>query len=178
MKVVVINGRGGAGKDTFVNMCKNYAHCEAYSSVESVKQAAYCLGWTGGKGLADRKFLSDLKDLVTWYNDGPFEELRRIYEVKTTEDALLRSFNRQPRVDVLFFFVREPSEIERCVKAFNAKVLLIRRPIDGDSKYGNHADDDVEKFNYDYIIENDGDFEELSSKARQFVEDIVGEKAD
>lgn len=175
MKVVIINGRGGAGKDTFVNMCKNYARCEAYSSVESVKQAAYCLGWTGDKGLSDRKFLSELKDLSTWYNDGPFEELNRIYEVKSTEDALLRSFARQPRVDILFFFVREPSEIERCVNEFNAKTLLIRRPMDGDGEYGNHADDDVENFNYDYICENNGNLEELSNMAKDFVDKILVE---
>lgn len=175
MKVVVINGRGGAGKDTFVNMCKRYAVCEAYSSVESVKQAAYCLGWNGDKSLSDRKFLSELKDLSTWYNDGPFEYLRHIHEIKVTEDALLRSFNRHPRVDILFFFVREPGEIERCVKEFNAKTLIIRRPMDEDNKYGNHADDDVEKFNYDYISENDAGLEELSVMAKDFVDKILEE---
>ena len=175
MKVVVINGRGGAGKDTFVNMCKRYTVCEAYSSVEFVKQAAHCLGWGGGKSLSDRKFLSELKDLSTWYNDGPFEYLRHINEIKVAEDAHLGSFNQHPKVDILFFFVREPNEISRCVKEFNAKTLLIRRPMDEDNKYGNHADDDVEKFNYDYIIENDGCFEELSAKAKHFVDEILTE---
>ena len=75
----------------------------------------------------------------------------------------------------MFFHVREPREIERCVKEFNAKTLLIRRPSDNNDKYGNHADDDVEKFDYDYIIENDAGLEELSVMAKNFVDEILAE---
>lgn len=166
MKVVVINGRGGAGKDCFIDMCRKYVPCTRYSSVSRVKRAAELLGWTGGKGLADRKFLSDLKDLVTWYNDAPFEDLKFIYK---------KASKSYVRTKILFFHVREPREIERCVKEFNAKTLLIRRPSDNNDKYGNHADDDVEKFDYDYIIENDAGLEELSVMAKNFVDEILAE---
>lgn len=175
MKVVIINGRGGAGKDTFVWMCRKYVICNSYSSVDKVKEAAEILGWTGGKGLSDRKFLSDLKDLSTWYNDGPFEELKRIYEQEKLADDFRRALKPETSVKILFFHIREPREIERCVKEFNAKTLLIRRPMDGDGEYGNHADDDVENFNYDYICENNGSLEELSNMAKDFVDKVLVE---
>ena len=50
------------------------------SSVDKVYEAASLLGWTGTKTDKDRKFLSDLKDLSTAYNDMPFEEIKKKIE--------------------------------------------------------------------------------------------------
>lgn len=160
MITVVINGKGGAGKDTFIKLCSRYTGVISHSSVYWVKQAAEVLGWTGGKHLADRKFLSDLKDLSTWYNDGPFESLKDIYE---------KANKPHVHCDILFLHVREPNEIERCVREFDAKTLLIRRPTSNEGVYGNHADDCVENFNYDYIVDNDGSIEDLEEQAKEFI---------
>ena len=178
MKVVVINGRGGSGKDTFVDMCKSYGYIRAYSSVDTIKQAARILGWTEGKSPSDRKFLSELKDLATWYNDGPFEDMKRYHKVCAEENSMCKSMSGVRPIDILFLFVREPREIERCVKEFDAVTLLVRRPANSNEKYGNHADDDVEKYKYDYICDNDGTFAELSEQARAFVNMLTCEEYD
>ena len=84
MKIIVINGQGGVGKDSFVGYCG----CEEdgiynLSIIDGIKYAAQQLGWVGGKELKDRKFLSDLKDLAAKYNDFPFQHL--IAEISIAE---------------------------------------------------------------------------------------------
>lgn len=63
-------------KDTFVKMVSrqmdktsNYMAVMNISSVDKVKEAAKIIGWNGGKEEKDRKFLSDLKELSSGYND-------------------------------------------------------------------------------------------------------------
>ena len=46
LKVVVINGQGGVGKDLFVNYCNDfYDYLYSYSTVEFIKHAARRFGW-------------------------------------------------------------------------------------------------------------------------------------
>ena len=47
-KIVVINGSGGVGKDTFVEFCSEFAKVKNISSVDKVKEAAKVLvNWNG-----------------------------------------------------------------------------------------------------------------------------------
>ena len=47
-QIIIINGSGGVGKDTFVEFCKKYARVLNISSVDKVKEAANILtGWNG-----------------------------------------------------------------------------------------------------------------------------------
>ena len=80
VKVVVCNGMPMSGKTTFQTICKgksNHAHgiegyrgfgrlhIESCSTVDFVKEVAKSCGWDGTKTLENRKFLSDLKDLLS-----------------------------------------------------------------------------------------------------------------
>ena len=77
VKVIICNGRPGVGKTTFQEMCQIYAREEwenkirvdITSTVDFVKDIAKQCGWDGTKDLKNRKFLSDLKDLLTEWND-------------------------------------------------------------------------------------------------------------
>ena len=60
-QIIILNGTGGSGKDTFISLCLKYASCMSISSVDKVYEAASLLGWTGTKTDKDRKFLADLK---------------------------------------------------------------------------------------------------------------------
>lgn len=74
-QIFVINGSGGVGKDTFVELVsvelndklKRFHTVVNFSSVDKVKEIAREIGWDGRKTEKDRKFLSDLKSL-TIYN--------------------------------------------------------------------------------------------------------------
>ena len=173
MKIIVINGQGGVGKDTFVGYC-GYEDEGIYnvSMVDGIKDVAETLGWLGGKELKDRKFLSDLKDLASEYSDFPFQStVSRIKQITNVNKWLDPTVTKN-----LIFFVhaREPKDIQRWVDDYGAHTLLIRRSdVEGD--YGNHADNDVFNIDYNYIIQNDGDLYHLKEMAETFIETIKKE---
>ena len=66
----------------------------------------------------------------------------------------------------MFIHIREPEEIERAVKAFGAKTLLVKR--EGlDNISSNYSDASVENYNYDFVIYN-STLEKLDSDALIF----------
>ena len=69
--IIIINGTGGSGKDTFVSYCADYAKVFNISAVDVVKEAARVLGWEGEKSETARKMLADMKQISINYNDGP-----------------------------------------------------------------------------------------------------------
>lgn len=159
-QIVVINGVGGSGKDTFVEYCSKYAKVMNFSSVDKVKEVARVIGWDGQKTEKDRKFLSDLKKLTTEYNDMPFNSIK---------EAVSR-FNDSD-LEIMFIHIREPEQIQRAVDSFNAKTLLVRR--DGIAKIeSNYSDASVENYNYDFVIENTT-LEVLDIKAHKFVDELL-----
>lgn len=171
-QIFVINGSAGVGKDTFVDAVERALEdinkdywVENYSSVTRVKQIAESCGWNSEvKTEKDRKFLSDLKLLLTEYNDLPFKDLGYV-----VEGFLHDGFENSK---LLFLHIREPEEIAKAERAFNAKTILIKR----DSvKHitSNMGDENVYNYDYDIIVENNGTFEDLQETARLFVSDYI-----
>ena len=173
MKIIVINGQGGCGKDSFVSYCGYEDEgIYSFSMVDGVKCAAEQLGWLGGKELADRKFLSDLKDLSAEYSDYPFRSV-----LNSVMSAIQRYkwYSNSKNEFICFIHARELDDIDRWVYDYGARALIIRRPeIEG--TYGNHADDDVFEVEYDYEIWNDGDLYLLKDRAEKFIAQIREEK--
>lgn len=158
-KIVVINGSGGVGKDTFIDLCHGHVKCSRVSSVDLVKEAAEILGWDGNKDNMSRKFLSDLKDLSTSYNNQPYKYIK----------CVINMFYNEPDTKILFVIIREPSEISKIKNQINdIYTLLITRP-NIDKIVSNHADAEVENYLYDYVIENIGTIEDLEKKAEEFI---------
>lgn len=169
VKIVIINGRPRVGKSLFVKLCLDilgYQGREA-STVDLVKYLAEECGWDGAKTLKNRKFLSDLKDLLTEWNDVPYKDIQRR---KAAFEKSLNLFpNEEPKDGILFVHCREPEEIQKFKDRDNAITLLIRRAAVENDEQSNHADSEVFNFNYDYVIENNGTIEELEKKARGFL---------
>ena len=77
-EIIVINGTGACGKDSFVKYVENYASVYNFDSVHKIKLLAELIGWNGvSKTEKDRKFLSDLKQLTKDYNDMPYNEIKK-----------------------------------------------------------------------------------------------------
>ena len=154
-QIIIINGTGGCGKDTFVSFVSKYKRVYNFSSIDKVKEIAKLIGWDGGKTDKDRKFLSDLKKLTTEYNDMAFNSIKDAINIFKNSDD-----------EIMFIHIREPEEIKRVVDAFNAKTLLIKR--DGyDNIMTNVSDANVENYDYDYIIYNKS-LEQLEDEAKKF----------
>ena len=101
MQIVVINGMPRAGKDQFVQFCQEHmAWCKNISTVDFVKQVANFCGWDGTKTPKNRAFLSDLKDLLTKWDDVPFKKVKSVAENYNSElisynfDTLIGNFLR------------------------------------------------------------------------------------
>lgn len=159
-KIFIINGYGGVGKDTFCEYVGHYAKVKVISSIDLVKEYATKMGWDGGKTPKDRKFLSDLKDLLTGYNDYPYRDMcQKVLAFKDSDD------------EFLFIHIREPEEIERAKKEFSAYTVLVTND-SADEISSNHADAEVFNYSYDLLVDNSGTLEELDLAAKYFVENV------
>ena len=163
-KIFITNGSAENGKDTFAELLSKYILVFKYSSINIVKEMFEVVGVTKDeKTEKKRKLWSDGKDLLTEYDDIPFKDVT----------SIVTSFkNNEIDADVLLIDIREPEEIARAVQTFGAKTILIRNP-NAKKIESNHADRDVENYNYDYIIENDGTLEQLDKMAYLFSEQVI-----
>lgn len=182
MNVVIVNGLPGSGKTTFENICLDilehtrFYYGFIYSSIDFVKEIAKKCGWDGGKDPKNRKFLSDLKDLLTEWNDVPFKQIqKKVSEIQDTID-----YHRLYDENVfLFVDIREPKEIERAKKEFNAITVFVERPIEGKLELSNHADKGVFNYDYDIVVKNTGTIEELevlSKTVLKAIQDLSKER--
>jgi len=160
-RIIIINGTGGAGKDTFVSFCSEIEKVLNVSTVDKVKEAAKILvGWNGEKDEISRKLLVDLKQLSIAYNDAPTKYIVKMSEeFKNSDDK------------IMFVHIREAEEIEKAKKLLNAKTLLITNPR-VKLIVSNDSDGKVNDYKYDYYLENDGTLEDLKEKAKKFIEEL------
>lgn len=154
--VIIINGKGGCGKDTICDILEKHYPTKRISTITKVKQAARLMfGWKGGKNLKDRKFLSDLKDLWTDYNDGPF--VYAIDQFQKFAEKPVAAYN-----EIFIIHVREPSEIKKIKDRIELRgssipcvTLLIKSPRTENAEYGNDGDDLVNEYPYDCVYSNE-----------------------
>lgn len=158
-EILIINGSGGVGKDTFVEKLSRYANVIHTSIVNPVKEMAKHIGWSGDKTEKSRKFLFDLKNLVDEYNDYNYIQAANL--MKGFRDGKLLG-------DLLCIDMREAKQIQRAQKEFGARTVLVVR----DSvKHitSNIADKGVYNIEYDYVIKNNGTLYDLDQEAKRFV---------
>ena len=171
VKVVVVNGRPESGKTTFEKKCvelcgasstfwfddteKRRTLVKMVSTVDFVKEIAIKCGWNGVKTPENRKFLSDLKDLLTAWDDIPYKKI--LEEVEKLNSWTSYNYHDW----ILFVDCREPEEIQKLKERLNATTVIVRRLGDEVSETSNHADANVFNYKYDYTIKNYGDLSDL-----------------
>ena len=178
VKVVVVNGRPGVGKTEFELKCQELVQYKQFngfrenhnlrigitSTVDFVKEIALKCGWDGTKTLENRRFLSELKDLLTHWNDVPYKKILE-------QVNMFDKWNRYNCFDwILFVDCREPAEIQKLKERLNATTVLIRRPSVENNETSNHADAEVFNYEYDLNIYNDLGLDELKMLAEHFIE--------
>lgn len=163
-KIIIINGMGGSGKDSFVKACQNIdPTIQNISSVNYVKQVAYELGWDGVKDTKGRRFLSDLKMALSAYNDAPF-----IMTIKDIED-----YDKNATV---FVHIRESDDISKYKAYFEHNGDIVTTVVINNSRVkpitSNLADADVYNSSYDWIIDNEGTLDDLAQSAEFFLKNF------
>ena len=163
---LVINGRGGVGKDTLCDAAAAHFRVMNVSSITPIKELAAICGWQGEKTDRARRFLADLKALTAAYNDYPTAWITAQYR------AFLAGED-----EILFVHIREGEEIRKFVDATggDAKTLLVRanRRMAAHT-YGNASDDMVENYAYDYYFDTDDAPEVAAEKFVSLLSSITG----
>lgn len=169
--VCIINGKGGAGKDTLIQALEGQESVVNVSSIDPIKGLTELLLTAvtedsedkPAKTLPYRKLLADIKSAMdTYYKSTKGIGFTTEYVVNQ-----LRLFAWSDGT-VMFVHIREPENIieffENAKKALcelkepNVKfTTLLIRSCRTKEHYGNSADDNVENYPYDYIYESEGD---------------------
>lgn len=159
---IVINGGGGAGKDTLCDFAAKHFATVNVSTIDPIKKIAAENGWQGEKTPEARRFLAELKRVFSEYNDLPTE-----YVVGKYREFL------ESNAELFFVHIREGEQIAHFIEKAspiggNIKTLLIRSKRCS-ANYGNSSDDDVEKYSYDYIYNNDLPLDEVEADFIKFL---------
>lgn len=168
LKIYVVNGAPESGKTHFERYIQQHTEipCFIYSTIDFVKDLAKLAGWDGTKTPKNRAFLSNLKDLLTEWNDIPFMK---------TKEYIQNIQQLKPNQDLIFFIdVREPREIEKMKQQLGAKTVCIRRFSAEQAIPSNHADSNVLEYEYDHYIFNNSTLENYNINIEFFMkqEDI------
>lgn len=163
--IIVINGVGGVGKDTFCNVIAKTYQTKNVSSIDPIKQIAAQTGWDkNDKSLRARKFLSDLKLAYISFNDLPNNYLCNEYHNFMNDNN-----------EIMFVHIREPEEIEKFKQSIPTKAftLLIKSTRTDDIIFGNVSDDEVEQYHYDFVFNNNAQLNDTSVEVQQFFDTVV-----
>jgi len=164
MKVVIINGYPGSGKDTFVSLCsKHYINVTNIVTSTPQKNALAELGWDGEKTPEARNMLADLKQQSNLVFNTTEKFVAGV--LNTLKD---NSFGEP----VAFIHSREPEEIHMFKERYNGITIFVKRE-DHESPT-NSSDMNVEDYDYDETILNDGTLEDLEHTATGFISILLG----
>lgn len=167
--VVLINGKAGVGKDTFVNYCKEFVDennldviVENLHRSDLPKKALKLIGWDGNKTLEARELLVKLTNFG--------ETFGMTYNYLANSLSTLEEGQNK----LIFYHVRDPKSIEKLknnhLRSYN--VLPITLLI---TKYTEDIEPDVWGIgNYDYDFEFElNSLEKSKTIAEAFVKSIM-----
>lgn len=170
MFVIIVNGSGRSGKDKFVEFFIDQYKYKAFnwSTIDRVKDIAKKnFRWNGKKTERARKFLAEMKRIWAEYNNGPF------LDTKNKIDNHYKKLNKKNKENVIYFVhCREPEEIKKFKDVYRNSCITILLKRDDRVVPNNHADMGVNNYDYDKIINNNGNEVDLRMEATKFIDYI------
>lgn len=180
IRFVIINGLGGCGKSTFIELCQEYcdnpdnlkAHnwmVSELSTVDFVKEVAKICGWKGKKDKKDREFLHDLKEAMEKWDNIPNK--------KVIEDAETIIKNYLGLNHLFFVNIREPQSIESfsqlvMEQGYETPIKILIESNMSSNEVDSIAEE-INKIKYDKIYKNNGTLKDLANTAGDFIEEII-----
>jgi len=168
--VIIINGKSGVGKATLVGAAAKELKVRNVSSIDKVKQIAKQAGWDGQKDMPGRQFLSDLKQAMAAYDDSPNKALLQEFDAfaKGTEQVMFVHI-REPKEIQKFFVTTQKSDVGTDIKV--TSLLVTRKAA---LNLGLAQDDELAKFKYDSVFNNDKPLEESKQDFIKWLRNQVG----
>ena len=162
--VIIINGKGGTGKDTVCELTARHYKVRNISSIDPIKKIARQHGWKGEKDAKARRFLSDLKQAFVAYNDLPNTFVQEQYRQFLDSDE-----------ELMFVHIREGAQIDDFKAQVSTKCVTLLIHSEGRSQgaYGNASDDGAEDYPYDYRYVNDQPLARLEEDFMAFLRTIL-----
>ncbi len=177
-KLIITNGTGGSGKDTFCKFAAEYLgegyNTVRYSYVDFARRVLADAGIdTSSKTDMDRELLAGLNHLLEKYDDIPFKDCCQFIN-----DMLFRSdetadYDYIPKdiADVIFLDVRNPEIIDRFKSAYDNIITVL---VDnGRTNTATEEDSGVFDYNYDSVISNTRDLDYLKRQAKNFASKFI-----
>ena len=174
--LIIINGLGGSGKSSFIELCWHYCEKEKVgivrelSTVDYVKKIARLCGWDGSKSEHNRIFLSDLKKAFAKWDNTP---------IKTIFNEITNTIAKNPEEKNFFFFVnsREPEDIKQILsieqeKGYRVATLKVERSGLKTNEVPELINDII-NMKSDYFIKNNGTIDDLKSEAKDFINHLL-----
>ena len=165
--VVIINGVGATGKNTFIDNVSKVCATAYYSTIDAVKKSANVLinheaelglmqatQYRDEKDDSYRSFLNAIKTAWTEYTDGP-----NVSIVEQVRNIISYNIENGEWRDIIFVDCREPENIEkiRAMIANNLQLIVLTvliKGINSPEDYTNPGDRSVYDFDYDIVINN------------------------
>ncbi len=177
-KLIITNGTGGSGKDTFCKFAAEYLgesyNTVRYSYVDFARRVLADAGIdTSSKTDMDRELLAGLNHLLEKYDDIPFKDCCQfindmLFRLDETAD-----YDYIPKniADVIFLDVRNPEIIDRFKSAYDNIITVL---VDnGRTTTATKEDSGVFNYNYDSVISNTRDLDYLKRQAKNFASKFI-----
>ncbi len=179
-KLIITNGTGGAGKDTFCNMVTSLLFTKNITVLKTsyVDDTRDMLKeWfgidTSAKTDKDRQLLASVNKALEVYDDVLFKNCCRLIDDMFCDFTEIDPYDYQSKdseFDVIFLDVRDPAVIDKFKNTYNNVYTIL---IDnGKTNTATTEDANVRNYRYDYIIANTGSLDYLLSQAESFVGNI------
>ena len=164
--VIIMNGRAGVGKDSLMDIARDYFTVRNLSSVLRIKEAALAAGWDGEYDNRGRQLLADIKMALVKYE--PMIITNWLY----AEYLKFKSVEQ----DVMFIHIREAEEIEKFKKLVpHAKAILVTRK-DGNKMAVDTSENTLNDYPWDFVFANDEPLKKSGKKFVKLIEKIRGGK--
>lgn len=182
-KIIVINGKGGIGKDTLIkalsDTAPHYIHVSNVSSITPIAEACEKSGVLIGdrKDNAYRGLLSAMKTAIdTYYTEATGMAFTTKYLVKNVDQWKQLCLFGKATHHVLFVHIREPEMIQDFLTSNPDAATLLISSDRAQEYYGNPSDERVNAWGYNYIFEANSTKEEEAQKFCSFIENILKEE--
>ena len=168
MKILLIGGKAGAGKNTVADIIKeNFDNVNLLAFATRVKDIAYSIGWDGEKDEKGRRLLQHIGAVGreynknTWVNDVA-------YKLKSP------MLNKITNIFVITDF-RFPNEYQVLKENFPNSVYTIcvtgRQANLGDENSKDISENSLNDFVFDFVIDNSGSKEDLEANVIKLLEE-------